>query len=96
MSDDTGITVSAEGEVYEIADLTWDECEELEDIYDCSFGNLDFGRLSVRRKIVWLFMRRKDPSVKLEDLGQIRILRDVLAEADAEPETVTPLVKVAN
>lgn len=86
MSDQPGFKFRVENTEYDISDLTWDEVEELEEQFDTSFADLDFGRSKVMRAIVLTLMRHADPKLKREDLGQIRILKSMLAQNGASPE----------
>lgn len=85
-SQPTEFKFRVEGVEYEISDLTWDEIEEIEEQFDCAFADLDFGRAKVMRAIILALMRHTDPDAKREDLGQIRILKSMLAQNGASPE----------
>jgi hypothetical protein len=87
MTEQPSITFRVEDREFDISDLTWDEVEQIEEQFDTAFAELDFGRAKIMRVIVLTLMRHENPKARMEDLGQIKILKSMLqARNGAGPE----------
>jgi len=83
MSEDPGFLLHIEGREYDATDLTLDEVEEIEDACgDISLENLDIGRAKVLKAIVFTLLKRDDPDVTMERVGQIRLRALLRGEPD--------------
>ncbi len=70
---DDGFVLKINGREYDATDLTLNEVEEIEDM--CGGGamvDLDFRRPKTLKAIVYVLLRRDDPSVTLEQAGNVR------------------------
>lgn len=82
MSDD-GLLLYIDGRAYDATDLTLNEVEEIEDACGgVALEELDLGRAKVLKAIIYTLLKRDDPSVTMQRVGDLK-LRTLLRE----PET---------
>lgn len=91
MSDDSNIHLSIDGKSYavDLADLTIDETELLEDARDKPLGAFlesDLFRSSTLRALAFIALSRKKPGVSLADIGAMKLSRFRLGDSEAETE----------
>ena len=82
MSD--GVIFQVNGKDYDITDLTGDEVEQIEEEFDCAFAELDFGRAKVRRFVLFPLLKRYDPDLTMDDMKAMKVLKDLIAQADQD------------
>lgn len=66
-----GVTI--QGKHYAFDSLTLDELEEIENKCGAAFDDLDLGRASVIKQVVFTFMRRDNPKLTLKTVGALQI-----------------------
>lgn len=66
-----GVTVN--GKHYRFDSLTLDELEAIEEKCGSAFEDLDLGRASVVKAVVFQFMRRDDPELAIDSVGSITL-----------------------
>lgn len=73
MSDDDRLLFMIEGQPYDIADLTLDEADEIEEMCGgVPLEELRFGRSKVLKAFAYILRKRDDPNVTLEQIGAIK------------------------
>jgi len=73
MSDDDRLLFMIEGQPYDIADLTLDEADEIEEMCGgVPLEELRFGRSKVLKAFAYILRKRDDPDVTIEQIGAIR------------------------
>lgn len=80
---DSAMTVSFEGETYELEDFTLGELAWMEQYAGCDLGRMSNFTAAV--VFITAIRRRTDPNAKVEDVENLK-LRDL---DDAEPESET-------
>ena len=63
-----------EGKNYDLEELTLDEVEQIEEALDAGIGEIDLRRAKVIKVIVYTLMRRDNPALTLEEVGQIKMV----------------------
>ena len=66
-------TIRINGKTYDADDLTLDEVEQIEEACGGSLEELDLRRAKVIKQVVFALMRRDNPELTLEQVGQIQV-----------------------
>lgn len=66
--DDEKFTITIDGREHDFADLTLGEVEELEDFAGDAFTRIDYSRAAVMARVAWMFLKREDPTVTLDQV----------------------------
>lgn len=75
-----------QGVDYDLDDLTLDEMSEIEELCDgTAYSELNFGSAKQLRALVFVLMKRAQPDIRLEDVGQVRMVDFVQADEELPP-----------
>ena len=88
----TTMKFRVEGKEYEaigVDDLVLAEIEEVEEALDTAWDDIDWNRARPLRWLLFLTLRRKNPEVTYDDLGQIKVV-DLLDNVAASENGVEP------
>lgn len=73
LNPDGAFVLRINGREYEAVDLTLDEVEEVEDLCGgVSLETVDLGRAKTLKAFVWVILKREDPTVTMEDVGNLK------------------------
>ena len=79
-----------QGTTYDMDDLTLNEIEQIEELAGgVSFSEVNFGGALGMKAIAYTFLRRTNPEVTMEEVGNIRVI-DLLPADEEMPETSPP------
>jgi hypothetical protein len=70
---------------YDLDDLSLNEVANIEDMFDKSIGELDWGSARVMRAIVWQLQRRSQPEMTLEDAGETTFIQLAMGDEEMPP-----------
>ena len=88
MSTEPGLLFWVDGRSYDATDLTLNEVEEIEEACGGALEELNLGRAKVLKAIVFTLLKRDDPDVTMERVGQIRLQSLLRAPEDNGAATV--------
>ncbi len=73
-------------------DLTFGEMCDAEDSFGVEFSNPDKSSVRMAAAMMWIAIRRQDPTVDVEDIRAlpISVFESIISEDDADPPTSTP------
>lgn len=72
-AEDVALVLRINGREYEATDLTLNEVEEVEDLCGgISLEMLDLARAKTLKAVVYVLLKRDDPTVTLEQAGEVK------------------------
>jgi hypothetical protein len=79
-------TFTINGTEYDLDDLTLDEIEEVENLADGVFSELNYGSAKVMKAMAFILLKRTTPDIQFEDVGKVKLIDF------AQPEEEMPVL----
>jgi hypothetical protein len=70
---------------YDLDDLSLNEVAGIEEMFDKSISELDWGSARVMRAIVWKLQQRTQPELTLEEAGETTFIQLALGDEEMPP-----------